>query len=52
MLAVSLKDGVGLCPKALVVKAFQSVEMAADCRERRSRCCGGVREGVCAVPLA
>ena len=36
---------VGLCPKALDVKAFHSVSMAADWRERRRRSCCGVREG-------
>ena len=45
-LVMSVYEGVGLRPNALVVKAFQRVRMAADCRERsnRSCCCG--REGV------
>jgi len=38
-------DDVGLCPKALEVKAFHIVSMAADWRERRRRSCCGVREG-------
>ena len=46
--------GVGLWPKALDVKAFQSVVSTADCMDRISRSwhsereesgiCGGVRE--------
>jgi len=31
--------GVGFSPNALVVKAFQSKEIIADCMERRSRSC-------------
>ena len=39
---ISLWVGVGFSPNALVVKAFQSVSMAADWRERSRRdCCGG-----------
>ena len=36
-------DSVGLCPKALDVKAFHIVSMAADWREQRKR---SVREGL------
>jgi len=45
-LVMSVCEGVGLCPNALVVKAFQRVRMAADCREwsNQSCCCG--REGI------
>src|SRR6185295_4439627 len=46
---VSSWVGVGFCPNALVVKAFQRVLMAADWRERRRRDCCGVRVGFCAV---
>jgi len=31
---ISVWEGVGLCPNALDVKAFQRVVMAADCRDR------------------
>ena len=37
--------GVGFCPNALVVKAFQRVSMAADWRERSRRDCCGVSVG-------
>ena len=30
---ISVWEGVGLCPNALEVKAFQRVVMAADCRD-------------------
>lgn len=56
---MSVCDGVFLCPNALVVKAFQRVMMAADCRERsnRSWCCEiaglGMYGGGCdCVPFA
>ena len=35
-LVMSTWEGVGLCPKALDVKAFQSVVIAADCRDLSS----------------
>ena len=44
-LVMSEVVGVGFLPKAREVKAFQSVFMAADCRERSSLCCEGGREG-------
>ena len=34
---MSLKEGTGFLPKALVVKAFQSVDIVAGWIERRSR---------------
>jgi len=37
--------GMGFSPNALVVKAFQSVSMAADWSERSRRDCCGVRVG-------
>ena len=42
---MSVCVGVGLWPKALVVKAFQSVRMAADCSERSNRSCDCVVSG-------